>query len=197
MGVEQPATPETSGTELDDSPAGRRKLAIGAAIAFAVATFAFWIWLLFVYDAGLLVDELADRTFPTEAEQVCSEAEARIDLLPPAQTADDPLERAEVVETANETLSVMVAQLGPLAPAEPADGPDAGQEWLDYEAVQEWLGDWATHLQDRADYATALREDPDARFTETTKGSKQVSRAIDSYAEVNRMPSCSTPGDVG
>ncbi|MEZ5238114.1 MAG: hypothetical protein R2716_03935 [Microthrixaceae bacterium] len=52
------------------------------------------------------------------------------------------------------------------------------------------------HLGDREDYAAALRADPEARFTETPKGSKQISRAIDSYAQVNRMPSCGTPGDV-
>ncbi|MCO5320083.1 MAG: hypothetical protein R2714_00925 [Microthrixaceae bacterium] len=186
--MDSPSTPAAREPMVDDSSQRRRRIALVAAALFAVGTFGFWIWLLFVYDAGLLVDELADKTFPTEAEQVCSQAEARISLLPPAQTADDPLERADVIDQANESLTIMLAQLGPLAPTEP---PEAA------EAVQEWLDDWATHLKDRTDYAAALRSDPEARFTETTKGSKQISRAIDSFAEVNRMASCSTPGDVG
>ncbi|MEI2700204.1 MAG: hypothetical protein V9E94_18420 [Microthrixaceae bacterium] len=43
-----------------------------------------------------------------------------------------------------------------------------------------------------------LRIDDDARFLETVKGSdtKGISRAINSFAQVNRMESCMTPGDV-
>lgn len=163
-------------------------MALWAAAVFAIATFAFWIWMLFIYDPGLLIDELSERKFPTEAEQVCAQTVDRIALLPAAQTARTSTERAEVVDQANADLSVMVAQLGPLAPSEPAE---------EREAVEEWLGDWAAYLKDRAAYAEALKKDSDARFTEGVKGSRQVSRAIDSFAEVNRMPSCATPGDVG
>ena len=38
-----------------------------------------WIYVLFFYDPGLLIDELADRTFPTAAEQVCAAAKAEFD----------------------------------------------------------------------------------------------------------------------
>ncbi|MEZ5238115.1 MAG: hypothetical protein R2716_03940 [Microthrixaceae bacterium] len=88
--------------------------------------------MLFIYDPGLLVDELGDRTFPTEAERICAAALEEISHLPPAEATEDPVERAEVIETANATLASMVAQLAPLAPDEP---PEAA------EAVDEWLGD--------------------------------------------------------
>lgn len=169
-----------------DRPA-RRRVAFVAAALFAVVTMAMWMWMLFVYDPGLMIDELPDRTFPTEAEKICAATNEAISDLPPAETTDDPIERAGVIDTANTDLATMLVRLAPLAPTEPPESA---------EAVQEWLDDWATHLEDRQRYADSLRSDPTARFTETAKGSKQVSRAIDSFAEVNRMPSCGTPGDV-
>lgn len=170
------------------TPAERRRWGLVAAGVFAVATFAMWIWMLFIYDPGLLVDELADRTFPTAAEEVCAAAAAQVDALPRAESTEDPIERAEVIETANAVLAEMVVELRGLAPTSP---PAAA------ETVEEWLGDWETHLGDRERYAAALREDPEVRFTETPKAGKQISRAIDSFAQVNRMRSCQTPGDVG
>lgn len=170
----------------DDRP-GRRRIAFIAAGIFAVATFAMWMWMFFIYDPGLMIDELPDRTFPTEAEQICAEVNDAISELPPAEATDGPVERADVIDTANADLSAMLAQLAPLTPTDPPESA---------EAVKEWLDDWATHLADRQRYADTLRRDPTARFTETPKGSKQISRAIDSFAEVNRMPSCGTPGDV-
>ncbi len=66
------------------------------------------------------------------------------------------------------------------------------------EGTAEWLDDWRTYISNREDYVVALREDPEARFLEDPKGgpSKGITRAIDSFAEVNRMDSCTTLGDV-
>ena len=136
-----------------------------------------------------------DGTFPTAAEETCSVAIAEIDTLPRAEATDDPIERADVLDNANAALATMLVQLQPIVPDEPPLAQEA--KWLEWEAMGEWLEDWDLHLQDRQDYAAALREDPKARFTETAKANRQVSRAIDGYAQVNRMPSCETPGDVG
>ena len=46
-----------------------------AVVATALALAALcggWIYVFFIYDPGLLIDELADRTFPTEAEEICA-----------------------------------------------------------------------------------------------------------------------------
>lgn len=167
---------------------GRHRLAWMAATAFAVAVFGAWVWAIFIYDPGLLVDELADRSFPEAAEPICADAMAQLDELPRAESTDDPVERAAVIDRADALLTGMVGRLRPLAPTSP---PAAA------EAVNEWLGDWEVHIVDRARYAAALRDDADARFTESVKGSKQLSRAVDGFAQVNRMNSCETPGDVG
>jgi len=53
------------------------------------------------------------------------------------------------------------------------------------------------HVDDRAVYAKDLQSGQDARFLESTKGARQLSRAIDAFAQVNKMPSCETPEDVG
>jgi hypothetical protein len=159
-----------------------------AGLSFAAAAFGLWIYALFVYDPGLLVDELADRSFPRAAERVCASTVAELETLPRAETAANPSERADTIDTADALLLAMVADLRPLAPTGPREAA---------EAVNEWLDDWETHIQDRQDFADRLRKDSGARFTETVKGSRQVSRAIDGYAQVNRMRSCETPGDVG
>ena len=64
--------------------------------------------------------------------------------------------------------------------------------------IADWVDDWGTYLDDRVDYAERLRTDDDARFLETAKGSdtKGITRAINSFAQVNKMMSCVTPGDV-
>lgn len=154
----------------------------------AAATFGVWIYAIFLYDPGLLTDELADKSFPRAAEKVCAASVAKVDALPRAEETKDPVQRADVVDTADAVLGEMVAHLQRIAPA----SPPAAKE-----AVNEWLHDWGTHLRDRAAYARELRVDRDARFKETTKGTRQISLAIDGFAEVNRMNSCVTTGDVG
>lgn len=164
----------------------RRTVSLVAAAVFVVATFGFWIYAFFLYDPGLKVDELADRTFPTAAVEVCDRYEARVDQLPLASASPTAADRADVIDEANTYLGAMVEELATIAPT--GEGRDL---------VEAWLADWRTHVADRQAYADSLRTDEDARFLETIKGNRQLSRAIDGFAEVNRMEACSTPGDVG
>ncbi len=172
----------------DDSNPALRKLAWVAGLSFAFVMIAAWIFGLFIYDPGLLVDELEDRSFGEAAEVICSEHTEAVSTLPRAENAEDPGQRADVITEANGYLTAMVNQLWLEVPSDP---PVAS------EAVEEWLGDWETHIEDRQEYADALRDDPQARFAESAKGTRQVSRAIDGFAQVNRMTSCETTGDVG
>ncbi|MFZ4519728.1 MAG: hypothetical protein ACOYOP_15170 [Microthrixaceae bacterium] len=189
-----PDAPTTDpGTAHGSDPAppprsARRTIGWVAAGTFIAATFGMWLFAFFIYDPGLKVDELADRTFPKAAEPICAAAEARLDRLPPANTAKDAVERADVVDQADEILRSMLDQLRTVAPT----GSDRVSR-----GINMWIDDWETYLQDRVDYAAQLRQDPDTRFTETVKANRQISRAIDGFAEVNRMESCTTPGDVG
>jgi hypothetical protein len=180
--------PDPSGLEHDDRSPLRRRIALSLAGLFAVATFGVWIYAFFFYDPGLMIDELADRTFPTRAEQVCAAARGRLEQLPPSETAADAEARAATVEQANAILTQMVGQLEPLVPQ--------GQGLIT-KGVEEWISDWRTFIQDRTEYVNGLRKDPDTRFSESRKANRQISLAIDSFAQVNRMDSCATPGDVG
>ena len=190
VGTPSPTAPGPLAGPPDARPPSdrRRRLAMAAGTLFAVVSMGTWVWMLVIYDPGLLIDELEDPAFPEAAEKVCAVALANIEALPPAESARDAAGRAAVVTVANQELAAMLAGLRPLAPTEP---PEAA------EAVGEWLDDWEGYLADRQQYAEELARDPETRFTERQKGGKQISRAIDAYAQVNRMTSCETPGDVG
>jgi hypothetical protein len=135
-----------------------------------------------------MIDELADRTFPTAAEQICAASQSQIDALPASNTSATASDRADVVDQANVDLRRMIEQLRAQVPA------DQGQVTT---GVNDWLNDWSTYIDDRQAYADGLRVSADTRFTESVKANRQISRAIDSFAQVNRMTSCMTPGDVG
>lgn len=174
-----------------DEPAERqpRRSLFYVSVAAILALLGAWVYILFFYDPGLMYDELADRKFPIAAERVCAAARSQLDQLPPASSASSAEDRAEAVEQSNVILTAMVDDLDPLVPAKPAKARDG---------VHEWLGDWRTYIEDRDEYVAHLREDPEARFLESPKGktNKGITRAIDGFAQVNRMESCTTPGDV-
>ncbi len=176
------------GLEPDRRSPRRRRITFTLAAIFTVGTFAVWIYAFFFYDPGLMIDELADRTFPKQAEQVCKAAMDRLDQLPPSNTATSATQRADTVAQANTILGGMVTDLRPLVPQ--------GQGRITT-GVEEWVSDWQTFLHDREQYVDGLRHDPDTRFEESKKANRQISLAIDSFAQVNRMDSCATPGDVG
>ncbi len=201
-----PPVPSGYGDDDPDAPS-RSRLALTATLVAVSVLISGWIYVLFIYDPGLMIDELADPTFPTAAEQVCAAAVTRLDQLPSADQATSAFDRADAVEQSNLILSQMVADLRPLAPTEPPEtaGLPAAALTEDQrtaravaDGVAEWLDDWATYIGDRRDYVENLREDDQARFLETTKGSdtKGITRAISSFAQVNRMESCETPADV-
>jgi len=176
--------------EGDQRPPRSRRQVISfvAAGSFSALVIGMWIYAFFIYDPGLKVDELADRSFPIAAERICAASRSDLDALPPANVSRTATERAEVIDTANARLRAMIGELRSVVP----DG-----EGRVTSGVNEWLDDWSTYVEDRQAYADGLRADPQTRFTETVKANRQVSRAVDGFAEVNRMESCSTPGDVG
>ncbi len=154
----------------------------------AAASMGVWIYALFFYDPGLMIDQLADRTFPRKAEQICATARKQIATLPTADQTKDPVDRADTVDRANDYLRDMTGALSPLVPE--------GQGRITT-GIHEWIADWNTYIADRQEYADALRKDPSTRFSETRKGNRQISLAINAFAQVNRMESCAVPGDVG
>lgn len=187
-----PPAPSPWTPEHDGESSRRRKVLVIAGVVFSIATFSVWIYALFFYDPGLMIDELQDRTFPKAAEEICHQARVKIEALPTAEQTKDPADRADVVDQANDALRTMTAQLQATVPT-----GSTAKETRIYQGVRQWVTDWNTYIGDRQDYADSLRENPDTRFTETLKSNRQISRAIDAFAQVNRMDSCSVPGDVG
>jgi hypothetical protein len=53
-------------------------------------------------------------------------------------------------------------------------------------------------VANRRDYADRLRVDPEARLLlDQSLGGDSVDKPIEIFADVNDMPTCATPGDVG
>lgn len=170
----------------DDAP--RRGLRVALVTAGVLVVVVGWLYILFFYRPAKQIDELTDRTFPDAAQEICAAAMEKVDALPIASMAANPEERGDTVAAANAELAAMVDGLRAAQPS--GDSPED-------KGVREWVDDWDQHVNDRAVYAEELQSGEDARFLESTKGARQLSRAIDAFAQVNKMPACETPQDVG
>lgn len=184
------ATAPPTGDGLPPPPSRRagRVVVVGVVLALL----AMWGYIFVYHLSGQWRDEtpgrLEDPAFGAAAEEVCADALERIDQLPPAFSASDAAERARVVATSNEILDDMIDQLEGLVPSAGAGRP----------AVEEWLDDWRTYVEDRRDFARRLAEDPDARFyvTQSDRDNRQITQAIDRFANINGMPSCLALNDL-
>lgn len=166
-----------------------------SAIAILVVA---WLYVLFFYRPALLIDEIADKKFPHQAEKICAASRVALDELPFPNLAKSAAERADNLAESNLILRVMIADLREIAPDAPKRDLTEDAKRTDPEAIQEWLDDWGTYISDREQYVDSLRKDPRARFLESPKGDgpKGITRAIDGYAQVNEMNSCTTLQDV-
>jgi len=198
-------TPTIQSPEHDLGPAPRYRVAMWFTLAAVLVLTGSWVYVLFFYDPGLLIDELPDRTFPDAAEEVCARAVSEFSALPLANESDSADDRAETLATSNLIFARMVDELHPLvADAQTLYLEDTEKRFTKEESqgyakgIGDWVDDWGTYLEDREEYVERLRVDDDARFLETAKGSdtKGITRAINSFAQVNAMMSCVTPGDV-
>ncbi len=183
--------------ELDRPAPSRRGWLYFTLIAVGVVVVA-WIYVLFFYRPALLIDEIADPTFAEHAEKVCAASRVTLDELPFANLARTADERADNLAESNIVLREMIADIREFAPEAPKRRLEENTRRTDPEAIHEWLDDWSTYISDREQYVDNLREDPRARFLESPKGDgpKGITRAIDGYAQVNRMESCMTLQDV-
>jgi len=165
---------------------GARTARVLALVAVLVIAF-LWGWALFFPPSKTAPGTLDDRTFPDAAEQICTNAAAKLAALPKAFETTDARARADVIVNSNVILTGMIDELDALP--SPDDTHDATN-------IDEWLGDWRTYIGDRANYATALENDPQARFYVTQKDRRQVTEPIDFFATFNEMYNCVTPDDT-
>ncbi|MPY93653.1 MAG: hypothetical protein GEV08_11500 [Acidimicrobiia bacterium] len=170
-------------------PARARWATPGRLLLAAVVVGSFGLWVVALARIGVRepLDTLEGPAFALAAEPVCAAALADVEALPAASTARSAAERSVTIDEATGRLRGLVADLRSLAPRTGEDGS----------VVAAWLADWDTYLGDRQDYARRLRADEAAEFQLTTRQEQGITKAMDNMAQVNEMPSCATPGDVG
>ncbi len=133
-------------------------------------------------------DRLDDRIFVERTIERCDTLLEDLADLPGGPFIRDPVERADVLDDATDLVEAMVDEIE-------ADAPTTGD---DATSLEGWLGDWRTYVENRRDYAARLRVDPEARLLlDQSLGGDSVDKPIEIFADVNDMPTCATPGDVG
>ena len=171
----------------DDEPGSINRIAVGAGIAAFLLIAMFWAAIFGGVFTRPNPDQLADASWATKAAAICKPAAAAIADLPNATTASSASARADLLDRGTEVLVPMVEQLDALPLPTSTD---------DQTIVKGWRADWKVYLQDRRNFATALRHDPKAKplLTETHGG--WDTDAIDTMARANDIASCATPGDM-
>lgn len=163
-----------------------------AVVASFIGIWGYVMYLTFFEGRAEPRDRLDDTRFAAAAEETCAEFRADFDRLPLASEVGTPEERADLLDQATDGLEVMVTRLEGLVP--PSEQDEAT-------AVDRWLADYRTYIQDRREYAAAQRDPASDRydkpFTVTDRGGFQIDVIIDDFARINRMESCEAPNDVG
>lgn len=172
-----------------DVPMGvSTKLGRYLAVVVALAIILFWIWIFTGGPRKANADRLEDRAYVERTHERCQVLRDDLGTLPGAGDFTSAEQRADVLDEANVMVSSFLDEIE-------ADAPTGS----DREVLDGWFADWRTYLADREDFAERLREDPDAKLlvTENTRLNDSVDKTIEVFADVNDMPDCATPGDVG
>lgn len=149
----------------------------------------FWIAVF----AGLFdrknADYLHDRVFVARTARTCKAAMSAIGKLPPARESPTADQRADVVDRATAALVSMVDRIGADRPRDPKEA----------RVVRLWLADWGVYLADRRDYTRRLRSDAGAKFLldRKPKANDSYDTVIKNFADINDIPVCDPPLDVG
>lgn len=161
----------------------------GLAVLVALAILSFWIWIFAGGPGKANPDRLDDRAYVEQTEKRCQQLLTDLKTLPPAEKSATAAERANVLDQANSLVGTMVDDIE-------ADAPTTGDDGA---SSKKWFTDWRAYISDREDYADRLRSDSAARLlvTENTDLKDSVDRTIEVFADLNDMPDCATPGDVG
>ncbi|WP_421120142.1 hypothetical protein ACE2AJ_02015 [Aquihabitans daechungensis] len=161
-----------------------RGLAIGAVVLMII----FWVWIFSGAPAKDNPDRIRDEAYLTELEDQCQGLRDDLDELPNAADLDTAAQRADVLDDANVLVGGFIEELE-------AGAPTSGDAAVTMEG---WITDWKTYLANREDYAERLRTDPGAQLLlDRSKLGDSVDKTIQIFTQVNEIPACETPGDVG
>lgn len=160
--------------------------ALGVAVVLALCVF--WIWAFANRGSIAHPDEFADTDWRASAEAVCVVRQDAIAALPNPVSVDTPEERGRLVAIATVELEEMIEGLHQLGLPNDPQGADT---------VPRWLADYELYLQDRRDWTEILLtgEDPPFLISGNADGVR-VTDLLDTFAQVNEMPSCAPSPDA-
>jgi len=180
-------------------PRRRVRPATVAVAVVLIALTGMWVYAFFFADRHN-PDVFPDRAWAERADAVCERYVAQVDALPSARSFRDIepkslalAQRADVADQVTEILRQMVAELQSVPPADE----------LSITGVRLWYDDWQLHLADRDRHTDSWRAGVDEPFAETAVRGREVGKGVpvtirmDNFAEINGMPSCSAPRDIG
>lgn len=153
------------------------------------------IAVMWVYAFGFAskesVNRIGDEAWQQYAEQRCAAAEEeRIELADMRRLSDvgpDALrQRADIVDKATDTIERALDEIA----AQPI-ADEKGQA-----IVPLWIADYRTYIEDRREYADALRSGNNDPFAETKVDGIPISEKVSTFAADNLMKSCAAPIDL-
>jgi hypothetical protein len=161
-----------------------RTLGVMAALSMVL----FWLWILSGAPAKPNPDFIQDRALAQQIQDRCKAFRSDLADLPNALETPDPETRAEVLDQATTLASSMIDDIDRYAP----DSGDGS------ESIAGWVKDWRTYLNNRRAFTRELRTDPGARLLlDISPLGDSVDKTIEIFTQVNRIPECATPGDIG
>ena len=160
----------------------------GAAIVAVVSMIIFWIWIFSGAPAKDNPDRLQDEAYVTQIEDQCQGLRDDLSELPNAAELETQAERADVLDDANVLVGEFIAELE-------AGAPTSGDAAV---TIEGWVGDWKMYLANREDFADRLRTEENAQLLlDRSELGDSVDKTIKIFSQVNEIPACATPGDVG
>lgn len=146
----------------------------------------------FVFASRESINRIGDKSWMARSEASCARARAELNQLARLEEID-PTDKAalavkaDIVDAATDVLERTIESL---ALDQPSD--EKGRA-----IVPLWLDDWRTYLEDRRDFAEALRiSERHPYFAETEVEGVPVSERLGKFARENDMRSCQPPTDL-
>lgn len=164
-----------------------RVLALGGLVVFVV----FWTWALF-FASKEAVNRIGDEQWRSRSEQICAEAATQREALADYTLIRDSeseviRQRADVIDTATDTLDEMLDQIEAQPPTD-----EKGRN-----IVPLWIADYRTYVGNRREYAERLRSSGEnLAFYENEVDGIPISERIATFAGDNTMPACAPPRDL-
>jgi hypothetical protein len=185
-------------TSAPVSPARRRRnpLAVAAIAVVVVSIGAMWVYAFF-FASKKNPDQIADRAWTQRAKVTCTAFKTQIDALPGARSFKDVQPRSEAMReraaVGAQVTDLLDQQLAALRAEEAADETSR-------HALGLWLADWDRYLAARRAHILEWEAGKDVPFKEPPTRPGQitpVSVRMDAFADINFMPSCEVPKDMG